>query len=94
MTPQRIVNGKAPPSDSDRALSETIMSYWVNFATRANPNGPSLPHWPAFGQSGVVQQLGETIGPKNNDEQTARFEFINSYRTNGAFPSDWRRERY
>jgi len=43
LTPQFGVGPPSPPSQSDRALSETIMSYWVNFATRADPNGPGLP---------------------------------------------------
>jgi para-nitrobenzyl esterase len=93
LTPQFIVDGKAPPSDADRALSDMMMSYWVNFATRADPNGPGLPHWPVFGENGAVQQLDETVGPIGNEEQTARFRFIESYRINGALPASWRGER-
>ena len=32
----------------DKALSELMTSYWVNFAKKGNPNGPGLPVWPAF----------------------------------------------
>jgi para-nitrobenzyl esterase len=32
----------------DKALSELIGSYWVNFATKGDPNGSGLPAWPSF----------------------------------------------
>ncbi|MCE5327357.1 MAG: carboxylesterase family protein [Planctomycetaceae bacterium] len=33
---------------TDRALSESIMDYWINFANTGNPNAPYLPYWPAY----------------------------------------------
>jgi para-nitrobenzyl esterase len=36
------------PSAEDKAVSDQISSYWVNFAKTSNPNGPDLPAWPAF----------------------------------------------
>jgi para-nitrobenzyl esterase len=32
----------------DRALSETMMDYWVAFAATGDPNGPGRPHWPVY----------------------------------------------
>ncbi len=40
-----------PPGPADIALSKLIQSYWVNFARTGDPNGPALPHWPAFSSS-------------------------------------------
>ena len=32
----------------DRALSDRISTYWLNFIRSGNPNGAGLPRWPAF----------------------------------------------
>ncbi len=40
-----------PPAATDPALATLISGYWVNFAKTGNPNGPGLPHWPAFSAS-------------------------------------------
>lgn len=43
------------------ALSDTIMSYWINFAKSGDPNGPGLPNWPAYdAQSNKAMIFGQT----------------------------------
>jgi len=37
-----------PARPADRAVSDQVSSYWVNFAKTGNPTGTGLPHWPAF----------------------------------------------
>jgi len=36
------------PNAADRAVSDEVSSYWVNFARTGDPNGKGLPRWPAF----------------------------------------------
>ena len=49
-------------TDVDRQLSETMMSYWVNFAATGNPNGDGLPAWTEFdGLTNRHLTLGDTV---------------------------------
>ncbi|NLD36654.1 MAG: carboxylesterase family protein [Desulfatiglans sp.] len=40
--------GRPEKNDADLAMSETIMSFWTNFAKYEDPNGEGLPDWPVF----------------------------------------------
>src|ERR1700678_23275 len=38
--------------DADRALAKLASSYWVNFVSSGDPNGPDVPHWPSHRSEG------------------------------------------
>ena len=61
--------------DSDRKLSDEIMSYWTNFAKSGDPNGAGLPLWPRYAESDPVLHLDDPVAARP-DENRARYEFL------------------
>lgn len=68
---------------TDRALSETVISYWTNFAANGDPSGQGLTAWPVWNAStGQYLELGDTAQVKaNTDTQTCDF-FMNTIKGN------------
>ncbi|MGF7139401.1 carboxylesterase/lipase family protein [Roseimarinus sediminis] len=51
-------------SEADLSISETMATYWTNFAKYGHPNGDGLTQWPAFNEANpVVMYLGPNAYP-------------------------------
>jgi para-nitrobenzyl esterase len=68
-----------PWEDADRKLSETMSTYWVNFARTGNPNGEGLAKWPAY-NPGMDQALefGDQISVRSQVNK-AGLDFFDGY---------------
>jgi para-nitrobenzyl esterase len=56
-------NGPLEWDDVDKKLGDQMSSYWVNFATKGDPNGNGLPQWPQMRDISrdKVIVLGDTV---------------------------------
>ena len=63
----------------DRKLSDLIMSYWSNFARSGDPNGPGLPKWPRYDESGrAVMHLDGAASLAAADTRRPRYEALDA----------------
>ena len=47
------------------AVSESMSSYWANFAANGDPNGAGLPNWPMFDGSSTETVMMLPIAPRD-----------------------------
>jgi para-nitrobenzyl esterase len=68
---------EAAATAEDEALAAQANAYWVNFAKSGDPNGESLPKWPAFTAAGDVVMDLAASGPKAApDPWKARLDLV------------------
>jgi para-nitrobenzyl esterase len=68
-----------PWEDTDRKLSDAMTSYWVNFAATGNPNGGSLPKWPAYSaREDQSLEFGDQISVRSEINK-AGLDFFDGY---------------
>jgi len=66
-------------ADVDRQLSNTMASYWVNFAKTGNPNGAGLPEWPVYtAESDTLMEFGDTTHVSSGVRRD-RLDFVDRY---------------
>jgi para-nitrobenzyl esterase len=50
------------PSDVDKRISDTVMTYWVQFAKTGDPNVEGQPEWPAYDSAtDAYLEIGEQV---------------------------------
>jgi para-nitrobenzyl esterase len=68
-----------PWEDTDKKLSDAMISYWINFARTGNPNGGSLPRWPAYNTADdQALEFGDQIAVRANINK-AGLDFFDGY---------------
>ena len=59
-----------PTTDIDRALTETMSSYWIEFARNGNPNSSETPDWPLYrAPEFPVQEFGDNVSSISAPEE-------------------------
>jgi para-nitrobenzyl esterase len=84
-------NHPTPATPKDEALSDMMRTYWTNFTKTGDPNGASLPNWPAYHDAKPqmlhISSAGTKAGPiVDVDGLKALDEYFALRRTTEAAP--------
>jgi len=74
-----LLRSDKPWPAADRSISGLITSYWANFAKTGDPNGPSLPQWPAYNSKNDSMVMHFDAESKASpDKHQERYRLIDS----------------
>jgi len=69
-----------PWTEQDYAIADTTSSYVANFVAPGNPNGRSLPAWPALRTSKpIAMELGDHFATLPAADSDAKYAFLKDY---------------
>jgi para-nitrobenzyl esterase len=58
--------GKYRPSDTDRAVQQSLVGYWTRMAKTGNPNGGGDPEWPSYSpENDAYLEIGANTAAKS-----------------------------
>jgi para-nitrobenzyl esterase len=76
---EALASKHLPWRAGDRKLSDTMATYWSNFAKTGNPNGDDLAKWPAYTKDNGYQIMHLSTEPHAGpDRERARYEAFDS----------------